>query len=325
MVLWCLLGVSQRRRWLYGTAVPAAALLVTVPRSDGRPQLDHHVRAAPAVYDRIESGPTNTQGLDERGLRTAGLPGFNAALGCPRLGSRFVPQIDNSRSWLGTGQPCFQSNQLLAHSSLVEAYSTMNERNYAAMLQTAKQLGPRREDGVGEPHIQLLSALSASYFILPDNVSYAADGSQRVSGTSVENAVLWYNPAHLKRTWIVHQVDRLRPLGRVGPREVFRRAHQVLLPDGKVPRDFSRSAVIESDSTIAPFPLAANSQQSEEYARITAQDATQVVIDARLGSPGIVVLSDLYYPGWRATVHSERSGSSRQVEILRTNRVMRGH
>jgi len=48
-----------------------------------------------------------------------------------------------------------------------------------------------------------------------------------------------------------------------------------------------------------------------------------VEIDAELPQPGLLVLSDLFYPGWTATVSTD-GGPPAVVPIFRTNRIMRG-
>ena len=53
-------------------------------------------------------------------------------------------------------------------------------------------------------------------------------------------------------------------------------------------------------------------------ARIETYDPERVVIDATSDGPGMLVLSDLHYPGWKAEVDGE------EVDIERVNYLMRG-
>ncbi len=53
-------------------------------------------------------------------------------------------------------------------------------------------------------------------------------------------------------------------------------------------------------------------------ARITVDDEAAVEIDATLARPGLVVLADAYYPGWRATI------DDRPATIIPTNYLYRG-
>ena len=49
----------------------------------------------------------------------------------------------------------------------------------------------------------------------------------------------------------------------------------------------------------------------------------RVAIDVELQQPGLLVVSDLFYPGWTAEIASA-DGTRTQGPILRTNRIMRG-
>ena len=55
-----------------------------------------------------------------------------------------------------------------------------------------------------------------------------------------------------------------------------------------------------------------------ESVAVTRDEPQRVELTAVLRSPGLVVVADQFYPGWRLTV------DGRPAEILRTNRAMRG-
>jgi hypothetical protein len=78
----------------------------------------------------------------------------------------------------------------------------------------------------------------------------------------------------------------------------------------RAPRVFQRSP--EGEGTSAA-----------ESCRVVHYDPLRVEIEAELTRPGLVVLADQFYPGWRLSV-ATAGGPDRQVPILRTNRVMRG-
>jgi hypothetical protein len=129
----------------------------------------------------------------------------------------------------------------------------------------------------------------------------------------------------LPRAWIVHEVETLPPLPRPMRIEaVDERTKAVLFPDNKA-RDFRRTAVIETDEPLPPrqreqtadAPLSA-----DERCAITHYDPQRVTIEADLASPGLLVLSDAWFPGWRAVVTA--ADRSQETPIYRTNRVLRG-
>ncbi len=134
-----------------------------------------------------------------------------------------------------------------------------------------------------------------------------------------EGMYLGERPSALPRAWIVHDVDVRPRLTSRAPRAIARFTAEVAFPDRK-PRDWRRTAVVETDEPLALTP--GEAAADSELCRIVAAEPSRVEIEARLSAPGLVVLSDQYYPGWTATV--ETAGQSRRVPILRTNRVMRG-
>jgi hypothetical protein len=179
-------------------------------------------------------------------------------------------------------------------------------------------------------------------------------------GRGSSDVRIWENTAALPRAWIVHHVDVL-PLprsDRIG--DVVERTSEVLFPDGQ-PRDLGTSAAVEAsdaegvlsnlaargstltrsvseegspltsgDSAPRPRvglvpPSARPVDAIEDHCRIVSRGPDCVRVDATVAEPGgLLVLSDLYYPGWQAVMETDGGSGSRPVPILRTNRVMRG-
>ena len=113
------------------------------------------------------------------------------------------------------------------------------------------------------------------------------------------------------------------PLRHAGPDQVARRSRQVFFP-GDTPCDFRKTAVVESDvkPEMPAIPLSAK-LRGEASCQIVADQPQRVEIDADMKQPGLLVVNDLFYPGWYAEVTSA-DGRRTQVPILRTNRIMRG-
>jgi hypothetical protein len=99
-------------------------------------------------------------------------------------------------------------------------------------------------------------------------------------------------------------------------RDAFPRAWAVheLVPGGNFdnPDSFRRKAYI---SGAAPR---VESCAAPETVQLTEHDADRLVIQADLACDGMVVLSDVFYPGWRARV------DHRPAEIFQVNGAMRG-
>jgi hypothetical protein len=103
-------------------------------------------------------------------------------------------------------------------------------------------------------------------------------------------------------------------------------------PDGttRVDRfDPARQAVVEvahgspeallkaPDRSSVPLPAAGN-QAPDRATHIASYDSQRVVVDVSAGAPGLLVLTDAYYPGWQATVNG------RPAPILATDVAFRG-
>ena len=132
------------------------------------------------------------------------------------------------------------------------------------------------------------------------------------------------NPAAYPRAWVVH---RAIP---VGPTEALtfedRRGLLVALlyqddelwhVEGRNVYDPRRVAWVEAtaDKLVG---LAGAADGSEPVRVLQGDDPTRVDLEVTLRSPGLVVLADVFYPGWRLEVDGQ------PVEILRVDRAMRG-
>jgi len=209
---------------------------------------------------------------------------------------------------------------------LAEVYGTMSPYDYEVFV---ARRGPPPFAAEGVPDLVALS--NVRYYILrgderlPEGVPIELPGSR-----ALEDVSLWYCPEHLPRAWIVHEVEVAEPLTSAEPAEVRRQTDRVFSADGG-PRDLRQSALVELDRqaeleglpstghAAKPSPPAA---ADGEHCRLTRYDPLCVEIEASLGRPGLVVLCDQYYPGWRLEVETE--GRRRTMAVLRVNRVMRG-
>lgn len=118
--------------------------------------------------------------------------------------------------------------------------------------------------------------------------------------------------------WFVYQNTR------VLPRASIRHRYRVLSDDDALFAALDRPDFDPTDQVLLetePRFHASSADQPpppNDSVRITDYRAQSVRIRAELAKPGILTLSDLHYPGWRATVNGD------PVPILRANGIFRG-
>jgi hypothetical protein len=131
------------------------------------------------------------------------------------------------------------------------------------------------------------------------------------------------NLAVYPRAWVVHSARLLHPASDAATRaRIIRLLTYMNDPiwndaDRQV-LDLRQTAVIEVDDTnrlngfISPTPVG----QSESVA-VVKHEPQRVELMAKLERPGLVILADTHYPGWRLTIDGKNE------PIYRANRLMR--
>ena len=152
----------------------------------------------------------------------------------------------------------------------------------------------------------LLSLLNPAYVIIPSEIPANRPDLQQVAETmpevfANEQVRVFANTKAMPHAWIVHEAQS-------APRD------QVLdlLTSGTI--DLRASAVIEGDLP-ALVPAGGSANETVSYAAYEP-DRMEMRVDA--ASDGLLVLSEVYNPGWTAYVDGERA------EIVPTNYVLRG-
>lgn len=135
------------------------------------------------------------------------------------------------------------------------------------------------------------------------------------------------NRRQYPRAWVVHSAEplpRISGLGRsdrVGPMQdiMYDDQDPIWRDPNRVARDLRQAAWVEADDAQALMAFARRTgSRATEKVRVQYPHSARVELDATLETPGIVVLADVYYPGWKLTI------DGRPAPVYRINRMMRG-
>lgn len=128
------------------------------------------------------------------------------------------------------------------------------------------------------------------------------------------------------RAWVVHQARTLRPVkgmsrdDRAGSMQEIIYANDALWHDPTLRAyDPRQLAWIEAtDAAELRRFTAGFTARPSETVEVSYPSPTRVEITAKLDQPGVVVLADVFYPGWRLSIDGQ------PAKIHRVNRMMRG-
>jgi hypothetical protein len=132
------------------------------------------------------------------------------------------------------------------------------------------------------------------------------------------------NLAAYPRAWLVHSAQVRSPASDPNTRAQRIRA-LIYMNDplwserGQPVLDLRQTALIETEdkNSLAGF-LSRTAVGDSESVVVVNYEPQRVKLLARLDRPGLVILADTYYPGWRLTI------DGKPAPILRANRMMRG-
>lgn len=137
------------------------------------------------------------------------------------------------------------------------------------------------------------------------------------------SCVLLFNRQWLPRTWLVRDVRVLPPLASRSFSRIEQRSLQVL----QAIEEPATTAVVETDEPLpyglGPADAAAARLLGEETCRLLADESTTLELHVRLQQPALLIVADVYYPGWEARVATDGQ-PARPTPIYRVNRCFRG-
>ena len=191
----------------------------------------------------------------------------------------------------------------------VQGYKAVQLKRYVEFL-TALNGEPQeyhvanlRPSGVRSP---LLDLLNVRYVVVdaglpPDREDVVALTQGRREVFRSGDAIVYENDAALPRAWIVHDV-----------RGVERGEALAPLAAGEV--DPRRTAFVEGTAPPTGVPPAS----AEESVRVVRYEPDAITIAAEAAAPGLLVVSEAYSGGWRASIDGE------PASVLPTNHALRG-
>jgi hypothetical protein len=179
------------------------------------------------------------------------------------------------------------------------------QRGYAAFLPNADLIYPRPEDfeGPGAAERRRRWVEQQDYQILKNRNAYP-------------------------RAWIVHWAKFATPIRGLERTDRDALMEEILYPNDPFWHDSRQryfdphiEARVEIDGEregeLRPFLTGAR-PGNDERVTIAAYGSQRVELDTVLDQPGLVILADVYYPGWRLTIDGQ------DAPIYRVNRMMRG-
>ncbi len=209
------------------------------------------------------------------------------------------------RSWrvLNLASNTFNENETSYHHNSIGGYHAAKLRRYQEVLDAyvnpeIRALVPAVAEAGGDMLLvdgdsvfPVLNMLDMRYVIFP-----------------VEDGIAIRNPYAFGRAWYV---DRLEYVGG---------ANEELGALGAI--DLRHEAV--ADGRFRPQLGEAAAQDSASRVRLTSYDSDRLAFEASSSTGGVIVFSDVYYPGWTATVDGRPAELGRANYLLRALRVPPG-
>lgn len=236
----------------------------------------------------------------------------------------YAPRFDGKRGPLNTRyldpevRSLQASNRAMVHGGSlqsVQGYNAVHLARYDRYLQAMNARAQNYHDAdvfAGGVYSRLLDLLNVRYVVVPDGD--AADEAPSLSylkdefrlAYSAGGVRVYENPDALPRAWVVHSVRRAEPekildllvSGDVDPRNT------ALLEDGELPE--------------------LGAPESRSTATVTSYEPNRLMVETSTDVAGLLVLSEVYYPAWKAYVDGEPAEIHRANYLFRTVEVPAG-
>ncbi len=229
-------------------------------------------------------------------------------------GARRMPSSPEIASWLGTKlwAPVIYFPR--------RAYDMWNTRYFIV---------PAFANGWGDETRASATFRFESDLVYPSGDRFGGPGGKEESKRwlDTQDFEVLRNAQELPRAWVVHSARAIRPIDEKPARDIRDSLRNEILYSGDLfwnepaltlfdPR--AVAWVDEADlARIAPG-LRGQAPSKSELVKISYPSPQRAVLDVTLQSSGLVVLSDVYYPGWQLRIDDV------EAPILRVNLAMRG-
>jgi hypothetical protein len=182
---------------------------------------------------------------------------------------------------------------------------TAEHRGYAAFLPSTEQVYPTRDQfqGPGGKERQKQWLEDQDYQVLRNLAAYP-------------------------RAWVVHEARFIKPIAGLERTDRDLPMQEILFANDYLWNDSTQHVFdprriawveVEPARQAALFPFLAGHRQGDtDKVTVTYPSPQRVQLDVDLERPGLVVLADIYYPGWKLTIDGT------PAPIYRVNRLMRG-
>jgi hypothetical protein len=232
--------------------------------------------------------------------------------------------------WFFNGFPWKVRNAKLARQMGVEIGKEVvyfPRRGYD-MWNTRYFITPAAPNGWRDESRGMAAFIFDSDLLYPDPLTLLGPEAIEKSTNWVEthDYQLFRNRVSLPRAWVVHDARTTVPVTGLS-RDSRTKAMQEILynADGiwndttHVAYDPRRIAWVgNDDATSLRGYLSGSQPRPSETVKVTYPDPQHAVLEVTLEKPGLVVLADVYYPGWELTI------DEKPARIYRVNGSMRG-
>ncbi len=185
------------------------------------------------------------------------------------------------------------------HAAKLRRYQEMIDHHIAKEMQAAYQevaTAGGQMDSVNAAKFPVLNMLNTKYFIFP--------AGQQGQTVPIENPYTFGN------AWFIDKIQYVN------------NANEEIDAIGQV--DLQQTAIVDSKFREALKGVNEGYKDSLSTIRLTSYEPNQLVYETSSPQDGIVVFSEIYYPGWTATIDGKPADIARADYILRAMNVPAG-